>query len=274
MVGPTMRRFRGGLLLGLFLSACQNVAGPPSSAVPYAPPPMYAAWWQLMERCSGREGEFHSIHWFVAPNATFDLEGETVQGAYYPAGNRIVIANGQTRDGRLVRHEMLHALLKKAGHPRDEFLGRCGDIVVCVAACLTDAGGPLDTSTTAPLADAASMTVETVVTPNEAYLSRYDGWFTVMVTVTNASPRRVRASMPASDQSVRFWFTGIGDGEGRNLDAPLALAPAGAAGSTRRFVFTVQPTGPEYGGLVPGSYTVQGVFAGKSAATVPFSLDW
>jgi hypothetical protein len=235
---------------------------------------MYASWWQLTERCSGLEGEFHNVHWLTVPNTTFDVEGETVQGAYFPDGDRIVIARGQERDGRLVRHEMLHALLNRPGHPRDQFLGACGDVVVCVGGCITDAGGPPDTSTTAPLIDPATMNVTTVVTPGEAYLSEYGGWFTVMMTATNSLSHPVRAAMPVSDPSVRFWFAGIGDGEGRTLSAPVTFAPAGSAGSTRRFVFTVQPSGPEYYDLVPGTYAIQGRFAGVSAPPVPFSLEW
>jgi hypothetical protein len=243
--------------------------------VSYTPPPEYASWWQLTERCSGREGEFRNVRWLVVPDSTyFDVEGETVQGAYYPDGDRIVLAHGWMKNGQLVRHEMLHALLNVPGHPRDEFLGACGDIVVCIDACIRDAGGPPDTSATAPLVPPSAVAVATVVTPGRAYLSKYQGWLTVMVTATNTLSHPVRASIPLTNQIVRFWFNGIGDGQGRPLDPTVAFAPAGTAGSTRRYVFTVQPASPEYYDLVPGSYTVRGAFAGLNAATAPFSLGW
>jgi len=113
------------------------------------------------------------------------------------------------------------------------------------------------------------------VTPDRAYLSKYQGWVTVMVTATNTASHPVRASIPLSSQIVRFWFAGTDEGEIRSLDPTVAFAPAGAAGSTRRYVFTVRPSTPAYYDIVPGgSYTVQGAFAGSWAATTPFSLGW
>ena len=274
MLNPTMRRLGGMTLLAVFAAGCADF-GPPPGVMGYEPPDIYASWWQLTERCSGKEGDFGGVHWYVVPGAsTFNLEGQAVAGAWYQAGNRIVIAADYTQDGSLVRHEMLHALLQQGGHPRSEFLGSCGDIVLCVEGCVRDAGGPPDTSTTAPFIPAGEVSVTTLVEPGDVSLDRDSGRFTVTVAVTNPTTRAVRVAVPMSAPWVGIQFSGAGGGEWiSNSDSTVAFAPAGAAGATRRYVFDVVPEFPGLFDLTPGGYTVRGNFMRRSAPMIPLTVS-
>jgi hypothetical protein len=68
------------------------------------------------------------IKWYVVPGvSTFPTaEGEKV-GIRIKTGNdvRIVIAGNYVEHEMVVRHEMLHALLNRAGHPPEYFQDRC-----------------------------------------------------------------------------------------------------------------------------------------------------
>ena len=275
MINPATRQLRAAVLLAVFLAACESPVGLPSGATRYSPPDIYQAWWQLTERCSGLAGDFGAVRWYsVAAVDSFDLEGTWASGAWYPAGNRIVIAQQELSDGEVVRHEMLHALRQAGGHPRDLFLDKCGGIVACDGGCVQDAGGPPDTSSTAPLVSPATISIGTLLVPDPVSVSRDSGWFTVTVMATNSAPRPVRVAVPTMRPWVAFTFSGSGGGEAMwNGDSTVAFAPAATAGATRRYVFDVQPTVPGLIDLTPGAYTVRGLFADRVAPPVPLTVS-
>ena len=128
-----------------FLAACGNLVDPdlPANAEQYTPPPVYARWWSMTQSCSGLSGDLSAVTWFMVPGvSTVLLNGKTVEGYWSLAGNRIVIAGAGRLAGGIVRHEMLHALMKAAGHPRAKFLGECGGVVYCTEACISDGTMP------------------------------------------------------------------------------------------------------------------------------------
>jgi len=208
-----------------------------------------------------------NVRWYEVPAAdTFDLKGEYVSGAWYAEGNRIAIASDYVDYGPLVRHEMLHALLHYGGHPRDQFLGSCGDIVTCVSECVVDAGGPPHFFTRAAFVAPTAVAVTTLVIPSPVSVSIDSGYFTVTVEVTNESPHPVRAVAPLAMARVGIRFSGTGGGETLQLsDSTVPFARAGTAGSTRRYVYDVLPVQPDYFDLAPGSYTVGSTFLGQAA---------
>jgi hypothetical protein len=119
--------------LGLLatLAACEMLGPPdplPPSATLVAAPDQYAAWWAKTEACSGLSGDYSQIEWYVVPDA---LTFETATGAkvglwsHSSAGIRIVIAGAYASNELVVRHEMLHALLDREGHPPQYFHDRC-----------------------------------------------------------------------------------------------------------------------------------------------------
>lgn len=89
---------------------------------PYEPPPVYAAWWTETERCSGRAGSFAALEWYLADWITGDTK---VARGRWSAPHDIVIVRGYEADEAVVRHEMLHDLLRgDPGHASAEWT-RC-----------------------------------------------------------------------------------------------------------------------------------------------------
>lgn len=130
---------------GCFVIACGvfSCAWPtelPAGAQATAPPAIYARWWAAVENCSGHSGDFNAIRWYRVPGSGFRQAGQDLDGMYSRAGRYIALSEEHVDDGGMVRHEMLHALLNVTGHPRDEFLGACKDVVVCQWQCVVDGG--------------------------------------------------------------------------------------------------------------------------------------
>ena len=123
------------------LAACGLITGPlPPGAERFAPPAVYARWWSMTEACSGHSGDLRVVQWYRVPGMGFLHEGQEASGFWGSSPNRIVLADEVIDEGSVVRHEMLHALLQKTGHPRSQFLGACASVVTCPSACVEDAG--------------------------------------------------------------------------------------------------------------------------------------
>jgi len=119
--------------LGLLatLAACE-VLGPPSplpdNAQALATPPEYRDWWTATEQCSGRQGRFDAIRWYVVPGAkTLSTSNGPKVGwwSHSRDGNRIILAGEFVKSELVVRHEMLHVLLDRGGHPSEYFQSAC-----------------------------------------------------------------------------------------------------------------------------------------------------
>lgn len=88
----------------------------------------YQAWFAKTEACAGIVGQLRSVQWFVVPNAeTFPTPEGPKVGMWEKSGNaaRIVIAGRYASHEMVVRHEMLHHLLDREGHPAEYFVERC-----------------------------------------------------------------------------------------------------------------------------------------------------
>ena len=124
---------RGVALFALAVSlSCEFPTAPlPEGAVPYAPnPESVANWWQQVEECSGLRGNLAKINFYIVPESqSFTWEGRQVIGLWMERDSRIVLASAYAFRDRNVRHEMLHALTRMPGHPREYFVARCGAIV-------------------------------------------------------------------------------------------------------------------------------------------------
>ena len=124
---------RGSLpLLALWLgvASCATLEpGPlPEGAIPMTAPPVYAEWFARTEACADLSGRFESIEWYVVPDvATFETEMGNKVGLWEQTGGvtRITIAGAYTEHEMVVRHEMLHELLAREGHPQEYFVTRC-----------------------------------------------------------------------------------------------------------------------------------------------------
>ena len=95
------------------LSACSDILGPgiPDGAVVLAPlPAEFEGWWSITESCAGLQGALEDVEWRIMPGDR-QLSDEGALGRYIRRSHAIVLADGWERNGYLVRHEMLHALL-------------------------------------------------------------------------------------------------------------------------------------------------------------------
>jgi hypothetical protein len=247
-----------------------DVTGLPHGAQRFSPPAQYRAWWALTEACSGVRGNFNAVTWYTVPNTnTFSLEGEAVNGAWYGGhDNRIVLGDSAEFVGSLVRHEMLHALLQVSGHPRQQFLGNCSDIVVCIEQCVSDAGGPPDTSQTAALLGPALLPAAVLLAPDTVSMSVDSGWSTITISITNMTNAPARVAVDTSygfPLSLILWRSQPGWNDVAYEDQSdyyYLLAPADSAGSTRRVVFDQQVPFTS----TPPQYIVTGFFAQSVAA--------
>lgn len=111
----------------LLVGACAHRPVPVHDAVRFDPPAEYAAWWREVEGCSGRTADFGAVDWFVVPGVFFEMDGRPYDG-YWFKPFRIVLARERADDPILVRHEILHALLQRAGHG-EEFQRSCRGLV-------------------------------------------------------------------------------------------------------------------------------------------------
>lgn len=179
-----------GALLG-----CEQPLDPPlqAEAQSFAALPVYARWWTMTEVCSGRTGAFGAVAWYVVPGVRSISDGKTndLSGYWSRGSNRIVLAGEAQRDGNVVRHEMLHALLRVAGHPRAAFLGGCAGLVECRQACVADAGPPPPSDPAALSVTADALEVTVTVTPAQPSPAIDGGMFTVTVRARNPAPRPV-----------------------------------------------------------------------------------
>ncbi|MEO8450271.1 MAG: hypothetical protein ABI647_10800 [Gemmatimonadota bacterium] len=116
----------------LFIGSCGAFAPSesdlPVGSVRFAPPAQYAEWFAKTEACSGISGDAQAIAWYVVPGAeTFETEAGRKVGMWErdKSGARIVLAGNYENSEMAVRHEMLHHLLDRTGHPPEYFVTRC-----------------------------------------------------------------------------------------------------------------------------------------------------
>ena len=258
------------------LGACEIATAPlPHGAERFDPPAVYAEWWSLTEQCSGITGDLASVTWYRVPGASdLPFNGESsVGGIWYQQGNRIVLAGDQQLAGDLVRHEMLHALLRSANHPRAAFIGGCDGTVVCIGPCVT-ASNPAPPD---PLADSvppSALDIEIAVTPSAPSSVVNDGNFMMVVTVRNNSSTPVIAVLPQSGDSgppVLYGYvysSGSGGVEyDLRLDSPKQTRFAAHETKHLIFDFHVVPIANDNRyEVTPGTHTFAGGYGEVAAA--------
>ncbi len=121
-----------GAGFGALISACSTLAPHdiplPAGAVQVVAPVIYQEWQERTEACSGLTGNFSAIQWYVVPGVeTFSTDQGLKVGQWIREGgqNKIVIAGNYQNHEMVVRHEILHSLLEREGHPPEYFVTRC-----------------------------------------------------------------------------------------------------------------------------------------------------
>ena len=105
----------------LLLSACSFA---PEGDQPMEPPSEYRAWFAATEACSGRSGNFDRIVWHVVDGESFECPSGRCVGRWND-NHHIYIASAYRVNELVVRHEMLHDLLGRPGHPNPPFGEGC-----------------------------------------------------------------------------------------------------------------------------------------------------
>lgn len=254
--------------------ACEQSAGPrsdfPANATPYPAPGVYAAWWRVAEQCSGQRADMGRVSWYSVPGL---ITGgvEPANGAFFRDGSRIALASGSLRDGPVVRHEMLHAILSLAsagqvsGHPREMFFERCGGIVTCNGGCAREAGIDAYPGPPAATVEPAELALSLALDRPSAAASD-TGWLAVIVAARNPRATVVAVNVPASPLGFGPLFGA--DVEGlAHASIRLVEFPPLRPGETRRWVFEWP-----VGGLAPGAHRVRGAFVSDSTAPETFTV--
>lgn len=129
--------FPGGLAAWAILScaACADASAPtplPLEATRFEPEPVFRDWWTQIQECSGRSGDYDAVTWYYVPGEEpFHAPGldKVVIGYWDPAGNRIVLLQFVPNRSALIRHEILHALIRRGDHPATYFQELCGAVI-------------------------------------------------------------------------------------------------------------------------------------------------
>ena len=254
------------------LVACTNLVDPdlPAHAEEFTPPPVYARWWSVTESCSGLSGDLSAVTWFRVPATyLFLFDGKPVEGYWSRGGNRIVMAGAGTLAGGLVRHEMLHALIKASGHPRAKFLNDCGGVVTCNEACITEAGGPPPPDPAAARVGPEPLEVHVDVEPTAPSRAVDDGFFAVIVSVRNPMTFPINVVLPphpigGGQNTFAFDFLGQSTVLSGNEFALDPSVYTFAAGETKRHVFDFRiATDGGSRSLPSGTYTLRAGYGGN-----------
>jgi hypothetical protein len=275
--------------------SCGHLTDPPlpANAQVLAPPPVYAKWWGMVESCSGLSGSLENIQWYSTTSLLRDPNDndETIAGYWSLAGNRIVLYQNDTIAGGVVRHEMLHALIRSAGHPRSAFLQACGGVVACGQACVRDAGAPASPAAGTPTIAPSELEVTSGVSPATPSSGFDGGLATFTISVHNPFSYPVIASLPGGSASVPTSYgyamlESSGAGASKADSAVDIGVTYFAAGETKRDVidfFVIAPEFPSYQGgpglgenpiaLPVGTYSFQSNYGGKAAPNLSVILS-
>ena len=238
------RQLSVGLAAGLALLgvACRTVVDPafPEHAVQFVPLAQYRLWWELTSQCAGVSRSFDDVQWYLVPGvSSFPTDQGELGGAYYRAQNRIVLAELVYNTAGVVRHEMLHALLRiDVAHPATYFQRRCAGIVDCEGPCAREID-PTPSDTGAIRVAPAELSLDLALYPASGRLRDSGGWYVALASVTNQRSIPVRVTLPAKGVGKYLSFAYTDDcWTVTNLSVSSSIDLA--AGETRYHAFDHQ----------------------------------
>jgi hypothetical protein len=273
-------RDRAGVLL-IALAACTTPTEPsfPDGAIRLETQPQFGLWWRMTQACSGLGGDLGAVDWYVQPEVeTLRIPGDEdgqFGGYWWAIGNRVLLTEKAVTDGWLVRHEMLHALVGRAGHSRELFVDRCGGIVTCTGDCQREAGSASTPDVDAVEIDATELDVALSVVPSSAFgIHENGGWFAYVVSATNPRPEAVWVRVRRPQQDARGAAT-FGFVEGPTVwsyayttEPRIAFGPR----ETKRYTYdrtTLTGSGYAY---KAGAHTVRGFFNSDTTPPALFTI--
>jgi hypothetical protein len=120
------------LLVGALACSSVEPTALPDDARRFTPEPIFESWWQQIEECSARTADFSLIEWYVVPGEDPFIApplGREVLGYWDGSADRIVLLEYVENRSALVRHEILHAVLRRGDHPPRYFQTLCGSVI-------------------------------------------------------------------------------------------------------------------------------------------------
>lgn len=256
--------------LAAAIIACESTVAPlPSNATAYQPSAVYARWWAMTAACSGYRGILPYVRWYSVPGSTVYLNGRWVNEYWASRGNIIVIPDSLADYATGVRHEMLHALLRVAGHPRDQYLGACAGAVDCGEPCVRDAGPWSAPAPYTPAQKPLVLSAESTLLPLEADGQR---WFRVRVIATNPVDQAVMVSAGTSG----FGYVVSSPTGGLGTSVPAADSSTFYFGprETKEWPFEFRVTSSRSRFTLPaGEYFVRGSFADRWTDSVHVTIS-
>ena len=103
----------------ILLSGCAPEPTLPVGAMRFDPPERFQTLWAETEACSEKHRPFSAVTWYQVPDmweiTTYD--GKQVAAFYDIRRDVIVIAGAYLTSDPLIKHESLHAILDRPGHP-------------------------------------------------------------------------------------------------------------------------------------------------------------
>lgn len=255
MIGSTAR-LAGLVGVTLLVSAgsCQARVLIPIGAEQFDPQSVYERWWRMIEACTKRRAPFSSVTWYRVPYSEFVYDGHPAAGAWDPSRNVIFVAHDQLENGALVRHEMLHAVLRERGHPQEYFLDACASLVIC-SVC-----GPWK-----PPAGYVVLPPDSLRVASSAKLldRERDGqrWVALEITVSNDRDRAVVVAAPGDPvypRTFAFTVSGLSSGEVAHDSSTLYFAPFATKSWLYEFLVSADLTRYH---IPPGIRRVRGGYA-------------
>ena len=113
----------------------QPTAEDRGAAVPVEPTARYREWWRQIESCSGKSRSIDSVAgWYAVLDTVIFVGGRPYAAVYFGQSDELFFARRFLHQPFIVRHEMLHALLRTPAsdsvrHPDEFFRTRCGVLV-------------------------------------------------------------------------------------------------------------------------------------------------
>lgn len=242
------------------LAACgDNIVDPalPDSAARFDPPPAYSRWWEMTQACSGIRKNLGELQWYRSPDRTIRLNGKEVTAYWSLGSKRIVVVDAYRLNGSVIRHEMLHSLLRQEGHPREYFMEKCGGVVHCEGDCIEPSAAPPGTL---PIVESGHLQISLSIDPQNPGATFEDGLFSVTVTATNPADHAVRVNLrPHFPETGLYTFTiNMTGTPTRSVRVTDDAAFTFRARETKRHVFDFIVDQSGRTGPQPGHYWITG----------------
>jgi len=206
------------------------------------------------------------------------VKDQPVEAYWESNGNFVVLSDGTRYAGALVRHEMLHALIRNTRHSRAFYLERCAGVVSCGPSCIADAE-PITVPATTPVVPSDSIDVWSTIEPSTPTSDIDSGFFTVTVWARNHSLHAVVVKLPPSgDPSPSFSFSYQIPASNPVSRSDRAFDPSSyyfLPGETKKRVFDLAvktATISMQDMIVPGVYQVSGAYGPHAASAVSLAI--